>query len=217
MFTFELICMLLEVYLKNFTLSGFWGVFKNSEIFGFLAQAQPAQAIFQCRLSLPRQFFSADSACVGKFLAQAQRASIFCPVLTVFLVQASQVGIFLAQTQPAQTFLAHAQYAQPFLAHTQHAQRPWIFFQCILSKISKQFRDSSGPCSVDTSRSCTALCSVDKSRCSSVPFWCRYVHVQHRLLQCRQVQMQLKVHKREIFQGADFEFFTISQLLMHKW
>jgi hypothetical protein len=34
--------MLLEVYLKNFTLSGFWGVFKNSEIFGFLAQAQPA-------------------------------------------------------------------------------------------------------------------------------------------------------------------------------
>jgi hypothetical protein len=34
--------MLLEEYLKIFTLSGFFGVFKNIEIFGFLAQAQPA-------------------------------------------------------------------------------------------------------------------------------------------------------------------------------
>ncbi len=42
MFTFELICILLEGYLKIFTLSGFFGVFKNIEIFGFLAQAQPA-------------------------------------------------------------------------------------------------------------------------------------------------------------------------------
>ena len=42
MFTFELICMLLEGYLKIFTLSGFLGVLKNIENFGFLAQAQPA-------------------------------------------------------------------------------------------------------------------------------------------------------------------------------
>jgi hypothetical protein len=42
MFTFELICMLLEVYLKNFTLSGFLGDFKNIEIFGFVAHTQPA-------------------------------------------------------------------------------------------------------------------------------------------------------------------------------
>jgi hypothetical protein len=42
MFTFELICMLLEGYLKIFTLSGFFGVLKNIEIFRFLAQAQPA-------------------------------------------------------------------------------------------------------------------------------------------------------------------------------
>jgi hypothetical protein len=38
--------MLLEGYLKIFTLSGFWGFFKNIEIFeflgNFLAQAQPA-------------------------------------------------------------------------------------------------------------------------------------------------------------------------------
>ncbi len=27
----------------------------------------------------------------------------------------------------------------------------------------------------------------------------------------------LKVHKREIFYGSDFEIFTFSQLLMHKW
>ncbi len=42
MVTVELICMLLEGYLKVFTLSGFFGVLKNIEIFGFLAQAQPA-------------------------------------------------------------------------------------------------------------------------------------------------------------------------------
>ncbi len=42
MFTFELICMLLEGYLKIFTLNGFLGVLKNIEIFGFLAQAQSA-------------------------------------------------------------------------------------------------------------------------------------------------------------------------------
>jgi hypothetical protein len=34
--------MLPEGYLKNFTLSGFFGVLKNIEIFGFLTQAQPA-------------------------------------------------------------------------------------------------------------------------------------------------------------------------------
>jgi hypothetical protein len=42
MFTFELICMLLEGYLKIFTLSSFYEVLKNIEIFGFLAQAQHA-------------------------------------------------------------------------------------------------------------------------------------------------------------------------------
>jgi hypothetical protein len=35
MFTFELICMLLEGYLKIFTLSGFFGVFKIIKIFEF--------------------------------------------------------------------------------------------------------------------------------------------------------------------------------------
>ncbi len=47
MFTFELICMLLEGYLKFFTLSGFLGGFKKIKFFGFLA-------------------------CVDKLLAQAQ-------------------------------------------------------------------------------------------------------------------------------------------------
>ncbi len=42
MFTFELISMLLEDYLKIFTLSDFFGLFKNIEIFGFLAHTQPA-------------------------------------------------------------------------------------------------------------------------------------------------------------------------------
>jgi hypothetical protein len=42
MFTFELICMLLEGYLKIFTLSGFFGDFKIIKIFGFLAHTQPA-------------------------------------------------------------------------------------------------------------------------------------------------------------------------------
>jgi hypothetical protein len=53
MFTFELICMLLEGYLKFFTLSGFLGFFKIIKIFGI---------------------FSAHSACVGKLLAQAHPA-----------------------------------------------------------------------------------------------------------------------------------------------
>jgi hypothetical protein len=53
MFTFELICMLLEGYLKIFILSGFFG--------GFLK-------------ILRRQSFSAGSACVGKLLAQTQPA-----------------------------------------------------------------------------------------------------------------------------------------------
>jgi hypothetical protein len=34
--------MLLEGYLKIFTFSGFFGLFKNIEIFGFLAHTQPA-------------------------------------------------------------------------------------------------------------------------------------------------------------------------------
>jgi hypothetical protein len=42
MFTFELICMLREGYLKIFTLIVFFWFFKNIEIFGFLVQAQPA-------------------------------------------------------------------------------------------------------------------------------------------------------------------------------
>jgi hypothetical protein len=63
MFTFELICMLLEGYLKIITLRGFFGIFKIIKIFGFLA-----------RLSLRRQIVSAGSACVDNFLAQAQPA-----------------------------------------------------------------------------------------------------------------------------------------------
>jgi hypothetical protein len=34
--------MLLEEYLNFFAFSGFWGDFKNIEIFGFLAHTQPA-------------------------------------------------------------------------------------------------------------------------------------------------------------------------------
>jgi hypothetical protein len=34
--------MLLEGYLKIFTLTGFFGVFKNIKIVGFLAHTQPA-------------------------------------------------------------------------------------------------------------------------------------------------------------------------------
>jgi hypothetical protein len=45
--------MLLEGYLKIFTLTVFFWVFKNIEIF---------------------RFFSAGSACVGNFLAQTQPA-----------------------------------------------------------------------------------------------------------------------------------------------
>ncbi len=44
MFTFELICMLLEGYLKIFTRSGFFRDFKNIEIFGFFAHTHPAQS-----------------------------------------------------------------------------------------------------------------------------------------------------------------------------
>ena len=49
MLTFELICMLLEGYLKIFTLSGFFG-------------------------GRRRQIVSAGSTCVDLFLAQAQHA-----------------------------------------------------------------------------------------------------------------------------------------------
>jgi hypothetical protein len=42
MFTFELICMLLEGYLKNFSLNGFFGVLNIIKFFGFLAHTQPA-------------------------------------------------------------------------------------------------------------------------------------------------------------------------------
>jgi len=45
--------MLLEGYLKIITLRGFFGIFKIIKSFGI---------------------FNADSACVGKFLAQAQPA-----------------------------------------------------------------------------------------------------------------------------------------------
>jgi hypothetical protein len=48
MFTFELICMLLEGYLKIFTLSGFLGLFN--------------------------WIFSAHSACIGNFFAHTQPA-----------------------------------------------------------------------------------------------------------------------------------------------
>jgi hypothetical protein len=42
MFSFELICMLLKGYLKFFTLSGFFGLFKIIKIFGLLAHTQSA-------------------------------------------------------------------------------------------------------------------------------------------------------------------------------
>jgi hypothetical protein len=42
MFLFELICMLLEGYLKFFTFSGFLGFFKNIEFCEFLEHTQPA-------------------------------------------------------------------------------------------------------------------------------------------------------------------------------
>ncbi len=42
MFTFELICMLLEGYLKILLFVVFLGVLKNIENFGFLAQDQHA-------------------------------------------------------------------------------------------------------------------------------------------------------------------------------
>ncbi len=100
MFSFELICMLLEGYYKNFTLSGFFLGFKiiikfldfqrtlslrrqivsagSACVDLFLAQAQCVRkfipCFFQRTLSLRRQFFSAGSACVGNFLAQAQHA-----------------------------------------------------------------------------------------------------------------------------------------------
>ncbi len=42
MFTFELICMLLEGCLKFFSLSVFFLLLENIEIFAFLAHTQPA-------------------------------------------------------------------------------------------------------------------------------------------------------------------------------
>ncbi len=91
----------------------------------FLTQAQPAQAIFQRRLSQRRQFFCAGSACVDILLAQAQPAqancqrrlsvrkffpcfySFFWRKLSLrrhfFSADSACVDIFLAQAQPAQT------------------------------------------------------------------------------------------------------------------
>jgi hypothetical protein len=93
MFTFELICMLLEGYLNNFTLSGFfWGwIFSaHSACVGkLLAQAQPAKT----------SFFSAGSACVGKLLAQAQCVRKFIPCF--FSAHSACAGNFLAQAHPA--------------------------------------------------------------------------------------------------------------------
>ncbi len=108
MFTFELICMVLEVFLKMLTLSGFFGFLK---ILKFLD--------FQRTLSLRRQFFSAGSACVDIFLAQAncqRRLSLrkFFPCFVRFFqrrlslrthffsADSACVDIFLAQAQPAQ-------------------------------------------------------------------------------------------------------------------
>jgi hypothetical protein len=61
MFTFELICMLLEGYLKIITLRGFFWDFKNNYN-------------LPSRLSLRRQIVSAGSTCVNNFLAQAEPA-----------------------------------------------------------------------------------------------------------------------------------------------
>ncbi len=133
MFTFELICMLLEGYLKLFTLSGFLGVFKIIKIFGFLEHTQPAQANCQGRLSRRRQIVSAGSACVDLFLAQAQHAQANCqPRLSVCV---NLFPVFLAHTQPAQAifqrrlslrrqfFSAGSACVGNFLAQTQHAQK----------------------------------------------------------------------------------------------
>ena len=92
MFTFELICMILEGYLKNFTLSGFFGFLK---ILKFLD--------FQLTLSLRRQLFSAHSACAGNFLAQAQPAQANCQRrLSLRKYFPCFVRFFLAHAQPAQ-------------------------------------------------------------------------------------------------------------------
>jgi hypothetical protein len=63
-----------------------------------------------------------------------------------------------------------------------------FFYFFTMKPLWRQLR----PRSVGTSRSCTALCRVDKSRCCSGSLWCRHVHVQQRLLYLRQVQMQLR-------------------------
>ena len=121
MFTFELICMLLEGYLNFFTFSGFLGDFKNIEIFGFLAHTQPAQAIFQRTLSLRRQFFNAGSACVGKLLAQAQCAYNYSLFRQFFFSAGSAcVGNFLAPAQPAQAIFQRmlSMRRQFFSAHS---------------------------------------------------------------------------------------------------
>ncbi len=124
MFLFELICMLLEGYLKIFTLSGFFGVFKIIIIFGFLAHTQPAQANCQRRLSRRRQIVSAGSALRRPFFsagsvykANCQRRLSVCvnlfPVFfqrtlslrrQFFSAGSTCVGNFLVQAQPAQAF-----------------------------------------------------------------------------------------------------------------
>ncbi len=100
MFTFELICMLLEGYLKFLLLVGFFGVFKIIKIFGFLAHTQSAQANCQRRLSLRRPFFSTGSHAQ----ANCQRRLSVCVNLfpVFFSAHSACVGNFLAQTQPAQ-------------------------------------------------------------------------------------------------------------------
>ena len=184
MFTFELICLLLEGYLKFFTLSVFFGVFKIIKILNF-----------QHTLSRRRQIVSAGSACVNSF-----------PVLSGFFSACLRRQFFSADSACVGKLLAQAQPAQAFLAHTQHAQRPQIFFSAYSAKFQSspetaqapvvqtpskikgvypQFlvqistpgaahsfvvQTSPGaapaPCGVDTSMCSRGFCSIDKSRCS---------------------------------------------------
>ncbi len=194
MFTFELICMLLEGYFKIFTLSGFF--------FGFLKILKFLD--FQRTPSLCRQFFSACSACVGNFLAQAHPAQANCqrrlslrkffPCFVRFFSACSAcVDNFLAQAQPAQAnfqrrlslrrhffsacsacvglFLAHAQHAQAFFsAHSACVGAVDLFWRIRQLRQAPVMQTPPGaaqPFVVLTSPGAApAPCGLDKSMCS---------------------------------------------------
>ncbi len=137
MFTFEISCTLLEFF-KIFTLSGFLGDFKNIKILGFLAHSQPAQAIFQRMLSLRRQFFSAGSACVGNFLAQAQHAQANCQLrLSVRKFIPCFDSFFKRTLNLRSNFLAHAQPAQAIFQRTLSLRRQFFSAHSAYGKNTK--------------------------------------------------------------------------------